>query len=758
MSHSPEGTHAFSDTVASPSVDHSEEGPHVTSPIDTITIGDSSPIQAAGNRSQTGSPQIEVLIIEDTPSPEREPVPTSPKYSPSSPDDWSDGEGSPPYEAQASSQEMAIDISGSPPAPGELIDPSLDELTDLPRLLREDNSSVHSNDSDAGGGPQPDPQSVEGNDEEMDYDLAAFSPERPSPSPAPTEPASPPTFRDGDVSQGFHQLPIQPIEHRWEESWLTRITPTAADDNLAQLVALLGLGKERLEEEENSPSTPVPTSASTPATKAPLDLGERHSFNNTIPLASHMHMTPPSTNTSIVSGDIIVDVPTHATGWDFTETRPVPDRYDPTWLAQVPREKRPFILVPVNPKSKVALPIEAIQTKFNAFSASIQLRTLQGYGGSIYRAIKWLINSGWKPEDILPMDDSALMSVLGVHVGVHRVCTAERTLSALKWWHALHGFELVAPKAEWRILRNGCKALQPPATKLRPPVTMSDLKFMISHLNVTGDGANPHDIAFKACILTTFHAMARLRETTSAKVGSPALGYSPTRDDVTFFPSTRSTPARATIRIPYDKVRKTAGRELIIVSQSADPSMCPLLALQDHLRVNVAPSSMGLFTYMEDKEPHPWRQMTHSWVINHSNALLARGGFPPINGHSFRFGGATYYLTMRVNSDIVKSIGGWASDSFLRYWRNQSLIAGRTMADLELETDNGTEIPASVVLGDDEDEDDYDESVVDVPSTPPPSSIPPSAPSTSHARSLSPSADSGPPSKRMSTRSVSSKK
>ncbi|KAK4699036.1 hypothetical protein P7C70_g7233, partial [Phenoliferia sp. Uapishka_3] len=534
--------------------------------------------------------------------------------------------------------------------------------------------------------------------------------------------------------------------------------PQPDADNLAQLVALLGLGRERLEEENPSMSPATTTNAPTTG-KAPLDLGERHSFHNTVPLASHMHMPPPSTNSSIVSGDIVVDVPTHATGWDFTETRPVRDRYDPTWLAQVPREKRPFILSPVNSTSNIAVPIESIQAKFNAFSASIQLRTLQSYGGSIYRAIKWLAKEGWKPEDMLPMESPTVMAVLGVHVGIHRVCTAERTLSALKWWHALHGFELIPPKAEWRILRNGCKALQPPATKLRPPVTMSDLKFIISHLNVTGDGANPHDIAFKACILTTFHAMARLRETTSDKVGSPAVGYSPTRDDVTFFPATRSTPARATIRIPYDKVKKTAGRELILVSQSADPSMCPLLALQHHLRVNLAPSSMGLFTYMEDKEPHPFRQMTHSWVINHCNILLARGGFPAINGHSFRFGGATYYLTMRVNSDIVKSIGGWASDSFLRYWRNQSLIAGRTMADLELEADDGSEIPASIVLGVDDDEDDYDESVVDVPSTPPPSSAPPPAPvaSTSRARSLSPPQESGPPSKRMSTRSISKK-
>jgi hypothetical protein len=45
-----------------------------------------------------------------------------------------------------------------------------------------------------------------------------------------------------------------------------------------------------------------------------------------------------------------------------------------------------------------------------------------------------------------------------------------------------------------------------------------------------------------------------------------------------------------------------------------------------------------------------------------------------ITGDSSRIGGTTAYLMAGVDSDIVKKMGRWSSNTFLRYWRNVNNI------------------------------------------------------------------------------------
>ena len=52
------------------------------------------------------------------------------------------------------------------------------------------------------------------------------------------------------------------------------------------------------------------------------------------------------------------------------------------------------------------------------------------------------------------------------------------------------------------------------------------------------------------------------------------------------------------------------------------------------------------------------------------NKVWGKDGIQRITGHSSRIGGTTAFLMAGVYSDIVRKMGRWSSDAFLRYWRN----------------------------------------------------------------------------------------
>ncbi|KAK4698554.1 hypothetical protein P7C70_g7720, partial [Phenoliferia sp. Uapishka_3] len=516
---------------------------------------------------------------------------------------------------------------------------------------------------------------------------------------------APPTLPDLQTSK---------FDHDWPSDW---VLPdfTQVEDTLAQLERTLGLSSDLLEDEAEE----NPAAAATLLAFRKQKEGHRSSSKNTAPLASHMYIQPPSSNATTLTNDIIVDLPKHSQGWDYLDPTPIEERFTAEWLLGVPREKRMFLLVPIKPSVK-SNSVESTQDWFNMYSAAIQCKDLAQYVGIVYRLVKWMREQGRTAEDMLPLQPKDTLLYIGSLAGTCRLGTIEKVISALRWWHSLHFQELELPKALWRIAKRGVKALAPVGAILARAVDMSDLEYVISTLKVTGDDANPHDIAFKACILATFHSMARLRETTSERVKSPVKGYTATTSSVRWVAATPTSAARALIHIPYDKTHQEAGRDLIIVSQSANPAMCPLIALQHHIAVNNPPPTMGLFSYFEDNKPGVLRQMTKSYLVNNFNRILLPGGRSKISGHSFRRGGATYYLTMKVNPEIIQAVGGWkGTSSFLLYWRQHSLIAARTMADLQLDTIAGDEISIQSLLGDNND-DEYDETTVDsaTPSVP----------------------------------------
>ncbi|KAE9386407.1 hypothetical protein BT96DRAFT_839276, partial [Gymnopus androsaceus JB14] len=69
------------------------------------------------------------------------------------------------------------------------------------------------------------------------------------------------------------------------------------------------------------------------------------------------------------------------------------------------------------------------------------------------------------------------------------------------------------------------------------------------------------------------------------------------------------------------------------------------------------------------------RVLTKSVFLKRCNKAWARHNVPRMTGHCFRIGGTTYYLTQGIAPDIVKMLGRWKSDAFLKYWRDLDSLA-----------------------------------------------------------------------------------
>jgi hypothetical protein len=81
---------------------------------------------------------------------------------------------------------------------------------------------------------------------------------------------------------------------------------------------------------------------------------------------------------------------------------------------------------------------------------------------------------------------------------------------------------------------------------------------------------------------------------------------------------------------------------------------------------------LNLFTYMSSKG---LRSLTKQRFLTRCNEIWTKRDFPRVTGHCFRIGGTTELLLAGVPPDVVKKMGRWNSDSFLRYWRSVDELA-----------------------------------------------------------------------------------
>jgi hypothetical protein len=74
--------------------------------------------------------------------------------------------------------------------------------------------------------------------------------------------------------------------------------------------------------------------------------------------------------------------------------------------------------------------------------------------------------------------------------------------------------------------------------------------------------------------------------------------------------------------------------------------------------------------------------MVKSKVINHINSILKSSGWGTTFGHSFRIGGASFYLSQKVDPEIVRIAGCWRSLAYEAYIRAFEQVTSRHFGQL----------------------------------------------------------------------------
>ena len=268
------------------------------------------------------------------------------------------------------------------------------------------------------------------------------------------------------------------------------------------------------------------------------------------------------------------------------------------------------------------------------------------------------------PQNLrFPADEFVLCAFAASSIGQHSSSTPRSRLSALKAWHVAHNIEWKG-SPRLRYVLNGVHKRAPGSSKRRPrpPINAKMLSQLVENLDLN----SPFDATVAACATTAFWGQCRLGELIPTSAAVLVSTPFPTRAG--FNRSVRN-PQSCLLHLPRTKTHHH-GQDVVLVDQRAPVN--PISLLKNHLRVNNVPRDTPLFSYISE---HGIHTLTKPLFLQRCNAIWQLFGYPRTTGHSFRIGGTTELLIAGTPPDVVKAMGRWSSESFLRYWRSLEDIA-----------------------------------------------------------------------------------
>ncbi|GBE89495.1 hypothetical protein SCP_1601570 [Sparassis crispa] len=205
--------------------------------------------------------------------------------------------------------------------------------------------------------------------------------------------------------------------------------------------------------------------------------------------------------------------------------------------------------------------------------------------------------------------------------------------------------------------------MQPDGRPPQPPVTRD----MLELLHIGLDDHIPENACILAAAETAFWTQSRLGELF-------------TKNRSTFDP--RRVPARShlsppstlngsrTLFYPYTKMKRYAGDKSSVTRQLGKSN--PIESLRIHLARNHAANDSPLFSFFTRTGDLVCLTKRHFLTV--CNRIWKSHDIPHTTGHSFRIGGTTELLMKGVDPNVVKIMGRWSSNAFLRYWRQLEII------------------------------------------------------------------------------------
>jgi hypothetical protein len=119
------------------------------------------------------------------------------------------------------------------------------------------------------------------------------------------------------------------------------------------------------------------------------------------------------------------------------------------------------------------------------------------------------------------------------------------------------------------------------------------------------------------------------------------------------------------VRLDLPSAKTAKPGEIQSVYMVPQEGLCPLEALQNLAKVVPAGKSDPLFSWWD--RTGSIRPMVKSTAISHINSILKAWGWGTTFGHSFRIGGASFYLSQKVDLEIIRIAGRWCSLAYEAY-------------------------------------------------------------------------------------------
>ncbi|EMD36177.1 hypothetical protein CERSUDRAFT_95528 [Gelatoporia subvermispora B] len=137
----------------------------------------------------------------------------------------------------------------------------------------------------------------------------------------------------------------------------------------------------------------------------------------------------------------------------------------------------------------------------------------------------------------------------------------------------------------------------------------------------------------------------------------------------------------ARLDLPAAKTAKPGEvQHVFLNAQTA--GLSPLDALSNLAQVVPAGADDPLFSWRDGRGEI--RPLVRDAALQRVNGIFVALGLGNTYGHSFRIGGASFYLAQGVSPEIVRIAGRWRSLAYETYIRAFEQVSSRHMADLPL--------------------------------------------------------------------------
>jgi hypothetical protein len=290
--------------------------------------------------------------------------------------------------------------------------------------------------------------------------------------------------------------------------------------------------------------------------------------------------------------------------------------------------------------------------------------TLKNYNRGIAAFSAWCDTKGVAAHLRLPASEALLCEFAASSAGIHSGSSARNALAGLRALHLLLGVPYQGGTRLAQALK-GVENLRPPNSRRppRPPVTVHLLDILALNLCPT----SPLDVACLAVATSAFWSQARLGELLPVSHFVHDPSKLPSRSDL-------GAPATArgsrSLHLPWSKTTRSAGASIVICRQQGLSD--PIAALEAHLALNDPPPHLPLFAFSADGR---FAALTKRKFLARCNAAWGPLVAHDLTGHCFRIGGTTELLLRGTPPHVVKALGRWSSDAFLRYWRSTDALA-----------------------------------------------------------------------------------